>query len=135
MGAINESFNPINIEVQNLRKEVEELKKLLNVELEDQEHSEELTYEELQNEGKLTIKQIALLFYFKGYIDKSKSDTSELARLFAPVLGVNFKNLYDAFREVGPTENIKLQDLQAVYKYAKDNKIKSLLKTIEVELE
>jgi hypothetical protein len=33
MGLRN-SFNPLNIEVQNLRKEVEELKNLLSLELE-----------------------------------------------------------------------------------------------------
>lgn len=76
-------------------------------------------------EESLTVDQIALLLYYSGAIVGMKNTAkTSIAKLFAPLLAVNFKNFYDALREIEGRNLKNSKNLYAIKAYLEKNKIK-----------
>ncbi|HWB26995.1 MAG TPA: hypothetical protein VG738_16040 [Chitinophagaceae bacterium] len=82
----------------------------------------------------LTINQKALLLHMCGFINE-KGDTTNKARILAPLLSINYKDMYDALRNVNSKEIKSDKNLEAVLLFLEDNNVKEHTRSIKAELE
>jgi hypothetical protein len=83
---------------------------------------------------KLTINQIGLLLKYSGALEGMEMYTSEKARLFSNLLNIDYKNLYDCFRELDSKKRNRQSELKEVLKFAEANKLKSVMEKLKKEI-
>ncbi|RZK05193.1 MAG: hypothetical protein EOO46_16035 [Flavobacterium sp.] len=85
-----------------------------------------------EKKTELDIEQIALLLDKVGALEGMKCDITDKARIFSGLLGVNYKDLYDAMREVkGKQISKNKSNLKEILVFLEENEVKAYKKEIK----
>lgn len=84
----------------------------------------------------LTVHQKVLLLHLIGVLDKVESiDTSDKAKVLAPLMGIGLKSFYDAALNVRSKEIKNKENILELLDYLKEKEIKSFQNKLKGELE
>ncbi len=84
----------------------------------------------------LTVHQKVLLLHLIGVLDKVDSaDTSDKAKVLAPLMGIGFKSFYDAALNVRSKEIKNKENILELLNYLKEKEVKSFQNKLKGELE